>query len=72
MSKILVIGTSLSDGSCKKEDGTERIDIKDRWQHLIGLEVETLARSGVSPTTILCVMALSFRSQRSTLGLCNS
>ena len=48
MSKILVIGTSHSDGSCKKEDGTERIDIKDRWQHHIGHEVETLARSGAT------------------------
>lgn len=48
MSRILVVGTSHSDGSCKKEDGTERIAIKDRWQHHIGHEVETLARSGAT------------------------
>lgn len=48
MSKILIIGTSHSDGSCKKEDGTERIAIKDRWQHYLGHEVETLAKSGVT------------------------
>ena len=48
MSKILVIGTSPVMAVAKKEDGTERIDIKDRWQHLIGLEVETLARSGAT------------------------
>ena len=48
MSKILVIGTSHSDGSCKKEDGTERIAIKDRWQHHLDHEVETLAKSGAT------------------------
>lgn len=48
MSKILVVGTSHSDGSCKKENGTERIAIKDRWQHHLGHDVETLARSGAT------------------------
>ena len=48
MSKILVVGTSHSDGSCKKEDGTDRLDPQFRWQNLIGHDVETIAHSGAT------------------------
>ena len=48
MSNILLVGTSHSDGSCRKENGSERIIIEDRWQHHLGHKVETLARSGAT------------------------